>query len=55
LREAVPELEDIATGQEARAPEVDTFAAAFAVAGEDQEKGGGRRNAGIAKAILAQS
>jgi len=38
LREAVPELEDIATGQEARTPEVDMFAQTFAVAGEDQEK-----------------
>ena len=28
----------IATGKEARPPEVDTFAAAFAVAGEDQEQ-----------------
>jgi len=28
----------IATGKEARPPELDTFAAAFAVAGEDQEK-----------------
>jgi hypothetical protein len=27
-----------ATGKEARPPELDTFAAAFAVAGEDQEK-----------------
>ena len=28
----------IAIGKEARPPEVDTFAAAFAVAGEDQEQ-----------------
>jgi hypothetical protein len=28
----------IATGKEARPPELDTFAAAFAVAGENQEK-----------------
>jgi len=34
----VPELLKIATGKEARPPELDTFAAAFAVAGEDQEK-----------------
>ena len=38
LREAVPELEDIATGQEARPPEVDMFAQTFSVAGEKQEK-----------------
>ena len=33
----VPELMKIATGREARPPELDTFAAAFAVAGEKQE------------------
>ena len=38
LREELPELMKIATGKEARPPEVDTFAAAFAVAGEDQEQ-----------------
>jgi len=38
LRAEVPELLKIATGGEARPPELDTFAAAFAVAGEDQEK-----------------
>jgi hypothetical protein len=38
LREAVPELEDIATSQEARPPEVDMFAQTFSVAGEKQEK-----------------
>ena len=38
LRAEVPELMKIATGKEARPPELDTFAAAFAVAGEDQEK-----------------
>ena len=38
LREAVPELEDIATGQEARPPEVDMFAQTFSVAGQKQEK-----------------
>jgi hypothetical protein len=38
LRAEVPELMKIATGREARPPELDTFAAAFAVAGEDQEK-----------------
>jgi hypothetical protein len=36
-RAEMPELMKIATGKEARPPEVDTFAAAFAVAGEDQE------------------
>ena len=38
LRAEVPELLKIATGREARPPELDTFAAAFAIAGEDQEK-----------------
>jgi hypothetical protein len=38
LRAEVPELMNIATGREARPPELDTFAEAFAVAGEDQEK-----------------
>ena len=37
LRAELPELMKIATGKEARPPELDTFAAAFAVAGEDQE------------------
>ena len=37
LRAEVPELLKIATGREARPPELDTFAAAFAVAGEKQE------------------
>jgi hypothetical protein len=34
---AVPEMMKIATGKEARPPELDTFAAAFAIAGENQE------------------
>ena len=34
----MPELEDIATGQEAKPPEVDMFAQTFSVAGEKQEK-----------------
>ena len=38
LRAELPELMKIATGKEARPPELDTFAAAFAVAGEDQEQ-----------------
>jgi hypothetical protein len=38
LRAEVPELMKIAMGKEARPPELDTFAATFAVAGEDQEK-----------------
>jgi hypothetical protein len=33
----VPELMKVAMGKEARPPELDKFAAAFAVAGEDQE------------------
>jgi hypothetical protein len=38
LRKEVPEMMKIAMGKEARPPELDTFAAAFAVAGEEQEK-----------------
>jgi hypothetical protein len=37
LWEEVPEMMKIAMGKEARPPELDTFAAAFAVAGEEQE------------------
>ena len=37
LRDEVPELAKIATGKEARPPELEQFAAAFAVAGERQE------------------
>jgi hypothetical protein len=39
LRAEMPELMKIATGKEERPPELDTFAAAFAVAGERQEQG----------------
>ena len=38
LRDEMPEMIKIAMGKEERSPELDTFAAAFAVAGEDQEK-----------------
>jgi hypothetical protein len=38
LRAAAPEMMKIAVGKEERPPELDTFAAAFAVAGEDQER-----------------
>ena len=38
LRAEIPELMKIATGKEAPPPELDTFAAAFAVAGDNQEK-----------------
>jgi len=38
LRAEVPELMKIAMGKEARSPELDAFAAAFSVAGENQEK-----------------
>jgi hypothetical protein len=38
LRAELPELIKIATGKEERPLEVDTFAAAFAIAGEEQEK-----------------
>ena len=37
LRDAAPELMNIAMGREARPPELDTLAAVFAVAGEKQE------------------
>ena len=38
LRAEVSEMMKIAAGKEGRPPELDTFATAFAVAGEDQEK-----------------
>jgi hypothetical protein len=38
LRAEMPEMMKIAMGKEERPPELDTFAAAFAVAAEDQEK-----------------
>jgi hypothetical protein len=38
LRAELTELMKVPTGKEARSPELDTFAAAFAVAGEEQEK-----------------
>jgi hypothetical protein len=37
LRAAMPELINIATGRQARPPELDNFATAFALAGEKQE------------------
>jgi hypothetical protein len=43
LRAEMPEMMKIATGKEARPPELDTFAAAFAVAGEDQEQAADKR------------
>jgi hypothetical protein len=39
LRTAMPELINIATGKEASPPELNKFAAAFAIAGEKQEMG----------------
>jgi hypothetical protein len=60
LRAELPNLLKIATGKEARPPELDTFAMAFAVAGEKQEMWADRqtlvllkrysRNPGIEKA-----
>ena len=38
LRDAAPELTSIATGKEARPPELDAMAQVFAVAGEKQER-----------------
>jgi hypothetical protein len=38
LRDEMPEMMKIAMGKEERSPDLDTFAAAFAVAGKDQEK-----------------
>jgi hypothetical protein len=38
LRVAAPELTDIAAGKKPRPPEVDQFAQAFSVAGEQEEK-----------------
>jgi hypothetical protein len=49
LRAEVPELMKIATGKEERPPELDTFAAAFAVAGEDQEMMADRETAVLLK------
>jgi hypothetical protein len=40
------------TGKEARPPELDTFAAAFAVAGEDQEKVADERTLVLLKRFL---
>jgi hypothetical protein len=37
LRKEVPELTNIATGRQARPPELDKFATTFAIAGEKQE------------------
>ena len=55
LRAGVPELMKIARGKEERPPELDTFAVAFAVAGEEPGKGGGQRDAGFVKTVLGQS
>ena len=38
LREEVPELMKIVTGRESRSPELEGFATAFTVTGEEQEK-----------------
>ncbi len=55
LRAEVPELLKFATGKEARPPELDTFAAAFAVAGEDQEKVADETTAVLLKRVLGQT
>jgi hypothetical protein len=52
LRAEVPELRKIATGKEARPPELDTFAAALAVSGEDQEKVADEETAVLLKRFL---
>ena len=52
LRAAVPEMMKIAMGKEERPPELDTFAAAFAVAGEDQEKAADEETAILQKRFL---
>ncbi len=49
LRAEVPELMKIAAITEERLPELDTFAAAFAVAGEDQEKAADEQTAVLLK------
>ena len=49
LRAEVPEMMKIAMGVEERPPELDTFAAAFAVAGEDQEKAADQETAVLLK------
>jgi hypothetical protein len=48
----MPELENIATGKEPRPPELDMFAAAFAVAGEEQEKTADQETAVLLKRFL---
>ena len=55
LRPELPELMKIATGKEARPPEVDTFAAAFAVAGEDQEKAADKETLALLKQLKQYS
>ena len=52
LRAEVPELRKIATGKETRPPELDTFAAALAVSGEDQEKVADEETAVLLKRFL---
>ena len=49
LRAEVPEMKKMAMGVEERPPELDTFAAALAVAGEDQEKAADQETAVLLK------
>ena len=52
LRAEVPEMRKIATDKETRPPELDTFAAALAVSGEDQEKVADEETAVLLKRFL---
>jgi hypothetical protein len=51
----MPELMKIATGKEERPAELDTFAAAFAVAGEKQEMVADQETLVLLKRFFAQS
>ena len=55
LREAVPELEDIATGHEAKSPKVVMFARTFSVLGERQEKAADDATADLTETVPGQS
>jgi hypothetical protein len=52
LRAEIPELRKIASSKELRPPELDTFAAALAVSGEDQQKVTDQQTAVLLKRFL---
>jgi hypothetical protein len=55
LRAELPEMIKIAISKEARPPELDTFGAAFAVAGKDQEKTADEETAVLLKRFSGNS